>query len=160
VGRLAATPDLVCRDTPRRTVIAMNHRMPPTMENRACRYDGQLLTPTTWKTSVAKASSGGSSSIHARGRKSGRASISCASTGSAFRRDSALRDRLPLGLARSCVVGHFWNNQEVNALRSRSSYPAVRGVRFAGSTRTRARSRGRSFRASPRCSRLRAGSAP
>jgi hypothetical protein len=44
VGRLAATPDLVCRDTPRRTVIAMNHRMPPTMENRACRYDGQLLT--------------------------------------------------------------------------------------------------------------------
>src|SRR5260370_10465124 len=45
--------------------------------------------PATWKMSVPKASSGGSSSIHARGRKSGRASISRASTGSAFRRTSS-----------------------------------------------------------------------
>src|SRR6266576_1115009 len=48
--------------------------------------------PATWKTSVPKASSGGSSSIQARGRKPGRASIRRASTGSAFRRNSrALR---------------------------------------------------------------------
>src|SRR6266404_2117174 len=44
--------------------------------------------PATWKMSVANASSGGSSSSHARGRKFGRASISFASTGSAFRRNS------------------------------------------------------------------------
>ena len=44
--------------------------------------------PATWKMSVPKASSRGSSSIHARGRKSGCASISRARTGSAFRRSS------------------------------------------------------------------------
>src|ERR1700745_965483 len=44
--------------------------------------------PATGKPSVRTASSGGSSSIQARGRNSGRASISRASTGSAFRRNS------------------------------------------------------------------------
>ena len=48
--------------------------------------------PATWKTSVAKASRRGSSSIQARGRKSGRSSIRRRSTGSADRRKSrALR---------------------------------------------------------------------
>src|SRR5690348_14927771 len=44
--------------------------------------------PATWKMSVPKASNGGSSSAQARGRKSGRASMSRARTGSAFRRNS------------------------------------------------------------------------
>ena len=67
-------------------------RCPP---NRSCRCEmiarveaTDSCWPATWKTSVPKASSGGSSSIQARGRKSGRASISRASTGSAFRRNS------------------------------------------------------------------------
>src|ERR1700741_3630953 len=43
--------------------------------------------PATWKTSVPNPSRGGRSSSHALGRKSGRASISFARTGSALRRN-------------------------------------------------------------------------
>ena len=67
--------------------------------NRSCRCEmiarveaTDSCWPATWKTSVPKESSGGSSSSQARGRKSGRASISRLSTGSALRRNSrALR---------------------------------------------------------------------
>ena len=49
--------------------------------------------PTTWKMSVPKASSGGSSSSQARGWNSGRASISLARIGSERRRNS--RQQIP-----------------------------------------------------------------
>lgn len=47
--------------------------------------------PATWKVSVPNESSGGSSFVQARGRKSGRSSISLARTGSARRRNARAR---------------------------------------------------------------------
>jgi hypothetical protein len=78
-------------------------------DDRSGRGDRQLL-PATWKTSVPKASSGGSSSVQARGRKSGRSSIRRASTGSVSPRNSRafgsasgerLRGRLSTLISRS-----------------------------------------------------------
>ena len=67
-------------------------RCPPkrsSRRERIVRVAGtESCCPTTSKTSVPKASSRGSSSIHARGRKPGCASITRARTGSALRRKS------------------------------------------------------------------------
>ena len=120
-------------------------RCPP---NRSCRCEmiarveaTDSCWPATWKTSVPKASSGGSSSIQARGRKSGRASISRASTGSAFRRNSrasgsAIAARLRDGASTLMVLAA--------AIRVRSGAHAG----TSAATAARASSRSRSARSS------------